>query len=233
MAFAEHAADVVVADLRREPRTGGTPTDERIREETDREATFVECDVSDREDCQAAVAAADAFGGIDVMVNNAGILRETPFLEVTEDELDEVLGVNLEGVFFGAQAAAEVMVERGEGCIINLSSVAGIRGAANNTTYCASKGGVRLLTYSLAAELGPEGVRVNAIHPGYIETAMLTEDVPLVGTDAETTLEERISQGRLGEPEDVAGAAVYLASDLAGYVNGESLVVDGGTVSTT
>jgi len=152
---------------------------------------------------------------------------------VTEDDLDEVLGVNLEGVFFGAQAAAEVMVERGEGCIINLSSVTGIRGAANNTTYCASKGGVRLLTYSLAAELGPEGVRVNAIHPGYIETAMLAEDVPLVGTDAQTTLEERVPQGRLGEPEDVAGAAVYLASDLAGYVNGESLVVDGGNVSTT
>ncbi|WP_276258910.1 SDR family oxidoreductase [Haloglomus litoreum] len=232
MAFAEHGADVVVADLQREPRTGGDPTDERIVAETDARATFVECDVSDRDDCRAAVDAAEAFGGVDVMVNNAGILRETPFLEVTEDELDEVLGVNLEGVFFGAQAAAEVMVERGEGRIINLSSVAGIEGAANNSTYCASKGGVRLLTYSLAAELGPEGVRVNAIHPGYIQTAMLTEDVPLVGTDAQATLEERIPQGRLGTPEDVAGAAVYLASDLAGYVNGESLVVDGGNVST-
>jgi len=124
------------------------------------------------------------------------------------------------------------MLERGEGCIINLSSVAGIRGAPTNTTYCASKGGVRLLTYSLAAELGPEGIRVNAIHPGYIETAMLTEDVPRLGTDARATLEERVPQSRLGRPEDVAGAAVYLASDLADYVNGESLVVDGGNVST-
>jgi NAD(P)-dependent dehydrogenase (short-subunit alcohol dehydrogenase family) len=232
-AFAEQGADVVVADLQRDPRSGGEPTDERIREEMDREATFVECDVSDRDDCRAAVAAAAPFGGIDVMVNNAGIIQETPFLEVTEDELDGVLDVNLKGVFFGAQAAAEVMVERGAGCIINLSSVAGIHGAANNTTYCASKGGVRLLTYSLAAELGPEGVRVNAIHPGYIETAMLTEDVPLIGTDAQESLEERVPQGRLGVPEDVAGAAVYLASDLADYVNGESLVVDGGNVSTT
>jgi NAD(P)-dependent dehydrogenase (short-subunit alcohol dehydrogenase family) len=232
MAFAEHGADVVVADMRRDPRAGGTPTDERIETETDARATFVDCDVSDRDDCAAAVDAADAFGGVDVMVNNAGVIRETPFLEVTEDELDGVLDVNLKGVFFGAQAAAEVMIERGEGCIINLSSVAGIRGAANNTTYCASKGGVRLLTYSLAAELGPEGVRVNAIHPGYIETAMLTDDVPLIGTDAQAALEEQVPQDRLGQPEDVAGAAVYLASDLADYVNGESLVVDGGNVST-
>jgi NAD(P)-dependent dehydrogenase (short-subunit alcohol dehydrogenase family) len=232
LAFAEHGADVVVADVQREPRTGGVPTDERIQSETDVRARFVECDVSDRDDCQAAVAAADTFGGIDVMVNNAGIIRETPFLEVTEEGFEEVLDVNLKGVFFGAQAAAEVMIERGDGCIINLSSVAGIQGAADNTTYCASKGGVRLLTYSLAAELAPEGVRVNAIHPGYTETAMLTEDVPLAAPDARETLEERIPQGRLGTPDDVAGAAVYLASDLAGYVNGESLVVDGGNVST-
>jgi len=232
LAFAEHGADVVIADVQREPRTDGVPTDERIESETDARVTFVRCDVSDRDDCRKAVEAADAFGGVDVMINNAGILRETPFLEVTEDEFDEMLAVNLKGVFFGAQAAAEVMLERGEGCIINLSSVAGIQGAPTNTTYCASKGGVRLLTYSLAAELGPQGVRVNAIHPGYIETAMLTEDVPLLGTDAQATLEEQIPQSRLGRPEDVAGAAVYLASDLADYVNGESLVVDGGNVST-
>jgi NAD(P)-dependent dehydrogenase (short-subunit alcohol dehydrogenase family) len=233
LAFAEHGADVVVADVRRESRTGGVPTAERIESETDARATFVECDVSDRDDCRRAVEAADAFGGVDVMVNNAGILRETPFLEVTEDELDAVLDVNLKGVFFGAQAAAAVMLERGEGCIINISSVAGILGAPSNTTYCTSKGGVRLLTYSLAAELGPEGVRVNAIHPGYIETAMLTEDVPRIGTDAQATLEKRVPMDRLGRTEDVAGAAVYLASDLASYVNGESLVVDGGNVSTT
>ena len=232
LAFAEHGADVVIADLQREPRTGGEPTDERVRTETDTRATFVECDVSASEDLRAAVAAADVFGGIDIMVNNAGIIRETPFLEITEAEFEQVLNVNLKGVFFGAQAAAEVMVEEGEGCIINLSSVAGIHGATNNATYCASKGGVRLLTYSLAAELGPEGVRVNAIHPGYIETAMLTEDVALAGGDARETLEERVPQGRLGRPEDVAGAAVYLASDLADYINGESLVVDGGNVST-
>lgn len=232
LAFAEHGADVVIADIQREPRTGGDPTDERINADTDAAATFLECDISDPADCRAAVAAADEFGGIDVMVNNAGIIRERSFLEVTEEEFDQVMDVNLKGVFFGAQAAAAEMVERGEGCIINLSSVAGIRGAANNATYCASKGGVRLLTYSLAAELGPEGVRVNAIHPGYIETAMLTDDVPLVGSDAQATLEERVPQGRLGQPEDVAGAAVYLASELAGYVNGESLVVDGGNVST-
>ncbi|MEF8842899.1 MAG: SDR family oxidoreductase [Haloarculaceae archaeon] len=232
LAFAEEGANVVVADLREEPREGGTPTHELVRE-TGSEATFVECDVTDLDTLEAAVDAAEPFGGVDVMVNNAGIFRSETFLEVTPEEYRQLMDVNVRGVFFGTQYAARRMVEddRG-GSVINLSSVAGLEGSAGYATYCTSKGAVRLLTYATAAELGPEGVRVNAIHPGVIETAMTTDDVPIVGTEAGESFLEQIPSRRFGVPADVADAALYLASDLADYVNGESLVVDGGMTNT-
>ncbi|WP_433630453.1 SDR family oxidoreductase [Halomicrococcus sp. NG-SE-24] len=232
LAYADEGADVVVADLQEEPREGGDPTHDRIEDETDRTARFVECDVTDTDDLAAAVAAADDLGGVDVMVNNAGIFRSQEFLDVTEDDYDRLMDVNVKGVFFGAQAAARRMVEDDGGVVINMSSVAGLAGSASFVTYCASKGAVRLLTYSLAAELGPEGVRVNAIHPGLIDTAMTTEDVPILGTEAGEGYMQTIPSRRFGQPEDVADAALYLASDMADYVNGESLVVDGGMTNT-
>jgi NAD(P)-dependent dehydrogenase (short-subunit alcohol dehydrogenase family) len=115
-----------------------------------------------------------------------------------------------------------------EGTIINLSSVAGLQGSATFTTYCASKGAVRLMTYALASELGPD-IRVNALHPGIIETSMTTEDVPLVGgTMTDDAARQTIPSAQFGRPGDVADAAVFLASDLSGYVTGSSLPVDGG-----
>lgn len=231
-AFAEAGADVVVADVREEPREGGTPTPELVRE-AGSEASFVACDVTDLETLETAVEAADEFGGVDVMVNNAGVFRSETFLEVTPEAYERLMAVNVRGVFFGTQYAARRMVADGRGgSVINLSSVAGLEGSARYVTYCTSKGAVRLLTYATAAELGPEGVRVNAIHPGIIETAMTTDDVPLVGSAESEALRGRIPAGRFGRPEDVADAALYLASDLADYVNGESLVVDGGMTST-
>lgn len=229
MTFAEQGADIVVADVREAPRRGGTPTHEQIQTELRAGARFIDCDVSDPSALERAVAAAEDFGGVTCMVNNAGLFRSESFLEVTPEQYDELMDVNLKGTFFGAQAAASQMVTSDtQGCILNLSSVAGLRGSPTFATYCASKGAVRLLTYALAAELGSEGIRVNAIHPGLVETALTTEDVPIVGTDVGAGYLDRIPAGRWGHPADVADAALYLASDLASYVTGTSLVVDGG-----
>ncbi|WP_135827565.1 SDR family oxidoreductase [Halorussus halobius] len=230
--FAEEGANIVVADIQSEPREGGTPTHELVADDHGVDATYVECDVTNLDQLEAAVDAADEFGGIDVMVNNAGIFREQEFTEVSEDAFDQMMDINVKGVYFGAQYAARKLVENGGGNIINMSSVAGLEGSAGFATYSTTKGAVRLLTYALAAELGPEGVRVNAIHPGLIETEMTTEDVPIVGSESGEGFLQTIPSRRFGQPEEVADAALYLASDLSSYVNGESLVVDGGMTNT-
>lgn len=230
--YAEAGADVVVADLREEPREGGTPTHEIVESETEASAAFIECDVSERSDVEAAVETAEEFGGVDIMVNNAGIFRAEEVLELSESEFDRLFDINVKGTFFGAQIAGSRMVEGDGGTIVNLSSVAGLSGTGEYVSYCTSKGAVRLMTYALADALGPEGVRVNAIHPGVIETEMTTDDVPIVGTDQGEGYKQTIPSRRFGDPEDIADAALYLASDLSDYVNGESLVVDGGMTNT-
>lgn len=219
---------MIVADVQAEPREGGQPTHELITAETQTRATFVKCNVTNIADLEAVVEAAQAFGGIDVMVNNAGVFRQQDFLTVTEAEYAFIIDINVKGVYFGAQAAAKRMVARGRGSIINLSSVAGLQGTAAFVTYCTSKGAVRLMTYALADELGPQGIRVNALHPGLIETTMTTKDVPVIGSEMGTAIRQSIPLRRFGQPGDVADAAVYLASDLASYINGASLVIDGG-----
>jgi NAD(P)-dependent dehydrogenase (short-subunit alcohol dehydrogenase family) len=230
--FAVEGADVVIADVRESPREGDEPTHELIEAETDAQARFVECDVSNPADLEDAVEEAEAFGGVTAMVNNAGIFHGEEFLEVEEAEFDRMMDVNVKGVYFGTQAAAKRMVEADGGSIINLSSVAGLEGSGEFVTYCGAKGAVRLLTYAMAAKLGPAGIRVNAIHPGLIETSMTTDDYAIIGTDAEAGFLEAIPARRAGQPEDIADAAVYLASDLSSYVTGESLAVDGGMSNT-
>lgn len=228
--LADGGADVVIADLQRKPREGGTPTDEVIGEDTEAEASYVECDVTNKDALADAIAAAEEFGGVNVMVNNAGIFRSEEFTETEEAFLDQMLAVNVKGSFFGAQLAIREMLEGDGGTVINLSSIAGLRGSGEFVTYTMTKGAVRLMTYSLAAKYGGEGIRVNAVHPGIIETTMTTEDVPLVG--GESGYREAVPMGRFGQPEEIAAAVRYLASDASSYVNGESLVVDGGFSST-
>lgn len=227
LAFAEHGSDVLVADIQEEPKEDGVPTHEKIESETDQRAAFIRCDVSNVADLEAAMDAADQLGGVDVMVNNAGIWEPEEFLEVSEAEFQRIMDINTKGTYFGSQVAANRMVENGGGAIINLSSIHGIYGNAGHPTYTVSKGGVSLLTYSLAHKLGESGVRVNAIHPGAIDTEIGPEEVEVSDEQMEQML-GMIPLGRQGTPEDIAGVALFLASDLASYVSGASIVVDGG-----
>lgn len=227
LAFARHGADVVVADLRPGP-DGVDPTHEVVERESDRRARFVDCDVTDLDDVERALDTAEALGGVDVFVSNAGVFeRADDFFAATPEDYAAVMRVNAMAPYFCAQRAAVRMAGEG-GSIINVSSLNGIVGNGKSVAYSASKGAVRLLTYALAHRLGREAIRVNAIHPGAIETPM-TEPVDRDVTDR---FVEHVPSGRVGRPSDVAGVAVFLASDLAAYVTGESVVVDGGYAST-
>jgi NAD(P)-dependent dehydrogenase (short-subunit alcohol dehydrogenase family) len=232
--FAEHGAEaVVVADVREEPKEGGLPTHELLEEETDTSSVYVECDVTSRSDLTETVEAAEAAGGIDIMVNNAGIWHAEDFFEVTEDEYQRMMDINLKGAYFGSQIAAEHLVGNDDGgAIINISSIAGLFGNGDWPTYSASKGGLTMLTYSLAHKLGEHGIRVNAIHPGGIQTMISGETTdPEAAAEQAQQFTQMVPLGRYGQPDDIAGAATFLASDLAAYVTGESLVVDGGWTS--
>lgn len=227
LAFAEQgAAAVVLADLGPDGEPG-EPTTADLIAETATKALFVPCDVSRSADVDRAVAAAEELGGLDVIVNNAGISPPVPpFPDMDDATFARIMEVNLYGTFYGCRAAARVMRPRGAGSIINMSSIAGLVGAAGNCAYASSKGGIRLLTYALAVELGALGIRVNALHPGVIDTDMSRR--AFADPAVREAIEAHIPSARVGGAEEVARAAVFLASDLSSYVNGASQTVDGG-----
>jgi 3-oxoacyl-[acyl-carrier protein] reductase len=185
------------------------------------------CDVADATQVADAIAAAEkALGPIDILVNNAGLTRDNLLMRLSEADWDDVLDANLKGAFFTTRAAIKGMMKRRSGRIINISSIVGLTGNKGQANYAASKAGLIGLTKSVAKEYASRGICVNCIAPGFIETDM-TAALP---EDARKVLLEGIALGRLGSPEDVASAVLYLASDLANYMTGQVLVVDGGMV---
>jgi len=167
------------------------------------------------------------FGRVDILVNNAGIIRDRQLLKMEDEEFDQVIEVNLRGVYLCAKAAAEVMAAQGGGVILNASSVVALYGNFGQTNYVASKAGVIGMTRVWARELGRKGIRVNAVAPGFIETRM-TEGIP---DKVIEKLIEKVPLGRMGKPQDIANAYLWLASDESSYVTGHVLSVDGGAVT--
>jgi len=182
-------------------------------------------DVTQRAAIDALVAQVIAkFGRIDVLVNNAGITQDARLQKMTIEQFDKVIDVNLRGVFHCAQAVADVMVAQGSGVILNASSVVGIYGNFGQTNYAASKFGVIGFTKTWSRELGPKGVRVNAVAPGFISTPM----VAAMPTKVVQDLEAKVPLRRLGQPEEIANVYAFLASDEASYINGAVIEVSGG-----
>ncbi|UPV76601.1 SDR family oxidoreductase (plasmid) [Halorussus limi] len=229
LAFGDAGATVVNADVRESPKADGesTPTHERIRDAGGR-AEYVETDVSDPDQIRSVVAAARDSGGVDVMVNNAGVYTKRRFREVTPEEFEEVHAVNARGTFFGTQIAANDMIDRGDpGVVVNTSSDTQGRAAWDHSHYAATKGAIRMVTRSAALELADEGVRVNAVAPGPVATEIRegwSEEAEEMGPEGETP----DLPLRAADPEELAGAYLFLASDEASYVTGETVWVDGG-----
>jgi len=209
-------AKVVIGDILDEPG-------QALADELGDAARYVHLDVSDEEQWQAAVdAALAAFGKVNVLVNNAGIVQVAPLKSLDVDKWNRVLAVNLTGAMLGIKAVLGPMKDAGGGSIINVSSIEGMRGASWVHSYVASKWGLRGLTKSAALELAPDNIRVNSLHPGFIRTPM-TKHFPddMVGTPL----------GRPGKPEEVATFVVFLASDESSFSTGSEFVVDGGLIT--
>jgi 3-oxoacyl-[acyl-carrier protein] reductase len=189
------------------------------------------CDVSQEAEVEALVETADKkLGGIDILINNAGIAWEESFLEIKPENWDRILSVNLRGIFLVAQAVARRMVSRGKGgVIVNMSSTNGLVGEDKYAHYGASKGGVLMLTKTMAVELGKYGIRVNALCPGYILTP-LAESIAS-SEFIQAYANDKIPLKRVGEPNEVAAAYAFLASEDASFIHGESLVIDGGQLA--
>jgi 3-oxoacyl-[acyl-carrier protein] reductase len=219
--FAREGASIVVCDLGAEAVDRTVATCERAGAK----ACGFTLNVADRTALDALVAqAVERFGRVDVLVNNAGITRDARLERMTADQFDSVIEVNLKGVFNATQAVVQPMVAQGSGVILNASSVVGIYGNYGQTNYAAAKFGVIGFTKTWARELGPKGIRVNAVAPGFVETSMLAS----VPDAVLASLREQVPLRRLGQPEEIASIYAFLASDDASYVNGAVIEATGG-----
>jgi 3-oxoacyl-[acyl-carrier protein] reductase len=196
-----------------------------VQEKTGRRVIAVQGDVASAGDVQRLFdETMQAFGRVDILINNAGITRDNLLMRMSEGDWDTVLDSNLKGAFLCTKAASRIMLKQKSGRIINITSVIGIAGNAGQANYAASKGGLIALTKSTAKELGSRGITVNAIAPGYIITSM-TDALP---EEIRDEMKKRIPLGRLGQPEDIAKVALFLSSDYASYMTGQVVTVDGG-----
>lgn len=220
MLYAKEGAKVVLSDVNEE---AGKKAAESIGEN----AAFFKSDVSDSKQVDALVEfAVKTFGSLDIMVNNAGIGGLGGVAEATDESWEKTIGINLSGVFYGCRAASRLMKEKNiKGSIINMSSILGTVGMEGAIAYCAAKGGVVQITHAGALDVAKNGIRINAIAPAFIETAM-TKD--FLASQFGDMVRANTPLGYVGKPDDIANAALYLASDESSYVTGEVLHVDGG-----
>lgn len=226
--FVADGAKVVLADIEAD---AGEVAAEALRAKGG-EALFVHGDLTRRDTVDALVTeTVNHFGGLDIMVSNAGIAKATPFLEIADEEFDRVMAINLRAAFMGGQAAARQMVKQGRGgVIINMSSVNALLAIPGLVAYACSKGAMNQLTKVMAVELAPHAIRVVAIGPGTIMTA-LARDAVFGDPDARRKVLSRTPIGRAGEPEEVASVASFLASSDASYITGQTIYPDGGRLA--
>lgn len=227
--FAEEGAKLTLADL----NESGDETAKQARERG-AEAVFLKADVSKAKDWEATVKlAVKNYGKIDVLYNNAGIGMYRSFLETSEEDWDRVISVDLKSVYLGCKYIIPEMLRQGGGVIINTASEIGISGARNYAAYCAAKGGVVQITRALALEFGDRNIRVNCLCPGVTQTPMLEQGINKAQDPAarRRSLEQEVPLKRIGRPEEIAKGALFLASNDSSFMNGATLIIDGGATA--
>lgn len=229
--FAREGAAVVIADI----SEAGLATADEVSKSGGR-AIFEKCDVTRSEDCKRAVdRAVREYGRLDILFNNAGIIRRASVVDLSEEDWDRVMEVNVKSMFLMSRFAIPIMGRQGGGVIINMGSGWGLSGGAKAAVYCASKGAVVLLTKAMAVDHGGQNIRVNCICPGDTDTPMLRDEASQLGADPQKFLADSAARplGRIARPEEIAEAVLYLAGDAASFVTGTALVVDGGGLASS
>ena len=221
--FAKEGAKVVIGDILDDL---GRQVEAEIAE-AGGDITYVHLDVTSEADWEDAVrTAVDNYGGLNILVNNAGILIRANVEDTTEEDWDRIMDINAKGVFLGTKASIPAMRDAGGGSIINISSVAGLQGSPQSAAYSSTKGAVRILTKSTAVQYAKENIRCNSVHPGIIYTDMTSDSLDT--EEGQRNWMNRVPIGRLGQSEDVANGVLFLASDESSYMTGSELVIDGG-----